>query len=146
MTWSVRVTSGGRRRAVAYARHHRFEVGAPVEFDQRADTVSALEYALGALAADLVNSFTELCRRRRVEIYAVEALVSGTLGNPLFVLEVIGEAGSPALERVALKVYVSSPAPPDTIEALWRDAQALSPLAVTLRAAVRLELELTLTP
>ena len=145
MTWSLRVRSVGRRRAVAYARQHRFEIGAPVEFDERADAVSALEYALGALAGDLVNTFTELARRRRVPLDGVEAVVSGALDNPLTVLEVVGEQGRPVLETVTLKVYVTSPAPSGQIEALWSDAQALSPLTVTLRGALDLQLHLTLT-
>ena len=146
MKWTVRVRSVGRRRAVAYARLHRFEVGAPVEFDPQGDAVSSLEFALGALAADLLNTFTELARRRRIELDGVEAVVGGTLENPLAVLEVVGEQGGPALESVAIKLYVTSPAPPERIDELWRDAQRLSPLTVTLRAAVALELELVLTP
>jgi hypothetical protein len=146
VTWSLRIRSIGRRRAAAYARQHRFEIGAPVEFDERADTVSALEYALGALAGDLVNTFTELARRRRVPLDGVEAVVSGDLENPLAVLEVVGEEVRPHLNTVTLKLYVTSPAPAERIDELWRDAQSLSPLTATLRGALDLQLLLTLTP
>lgn len=63
MQWSVRARSAGRRRTVAYARSHSFEVGAPVEFDEAATAVSALEYVLGALAAEMINGFTDLARQ-----------------------------------------------------------------------------------
>ena len=136
----------GRRRAVAYARDHRFEVGAPVEFDETSDTVSALEYALAALAADLVNTFSTLARRRRLEIDAIEAVATGRLNNPLTVLQVVGEEGHPGLEHVGLKIFVGSAAPAAEVSALWEEAQTLSPLAKTLRTALTLDLDLVITP
>lgn len=146
MTWRVRVVSTGRRRATAYARGHRFEVGPAVSFDAEADPVSALEYALAALAADLVSTFTGLARRRRLEIDAVEAVATGALNNPLTVLQVVGEEGHPGLERVVIKMYVVSPAAPAEIGRVFEEARALSPLARTLRAAVDLSIELDITP
>ena len=143
MSWTVR--AAGRGRATAYVRTHRFEVGAPVEFDAQAETVSALEYALAALAADLLGTFGALARRRRVEIDATEAVVTGTLNNPLTVLKVVGEEGHPGLEHVTLKLYVRSPAPPEQLHAVWAEARMLSPLARTLAAAVALDLELAIT-
>jgi len=144
--WTVRVRSAGRQRAVAYARDHRFEVGAPVEFDHAAERVSALEYVLGAFAADLVNTFTTLARVRRLEVDAVEAVVSGALDNPLTVLRVVGEAGHPGIERIRLKLYVASAEPHAAIERVWREAQELSPLTRTFQAALTLELEIVVTP
>ena len=146
MNWTVRVRADGRRRAVAYARQHRFEVGAPVEFDREASAVSALEYALVALAADLVGTFQEHARRSRVPVDAAEAVVTGALNNPLTVLRVVGEEGHPGLERVTLKLYVVSSAPPDDVRRVWDDARALSPLARTLGTALDLDLELAITP
>jgi hypothetical protein len=73
VSWTVRVRATGRRRATAYVRDHRFEVGPPVEFDTAAATVSSLEHALAALAADLVTTFAALARRRRMDVDALEA-------------------------------------------------------------------------
>lgn len=146
MKWSARVRAVGRGRVAVYVRDHRFEVGRAVEFDAEAPTVSALEHALAALAADLVDTFSALARRRRVELDAVEAVVTGELNNPLTVLEVVGEEGHPGLERIALKLYVQSGAAPEALHALWRDARALSPLARTLGAAVDLRLALEVLP
>ncbi len=142
----MRVTGTGRRRSTAYAREHRFQVGAPVAFDAAADRVSALEYALGALASDLLTTFTELCRRRRLDVGPVEAVVTGELDNPLTVLRVVGEEGGPGLSTITLKVYAGSSEAADVLEAVWREAQSLSPLAVTFRAAVALDLELRIHP
>ena len=146
MSWTVRVRAAGRRRAVAYVRDHRFEVGAPVEFDREAPAVSALEYALAALAADLVGTFAEQARRSRVPVGAAEAVVTGSLNNPLTVLRVVGEEGHPGLERVTVKLYVASPAAADDARRVWDDARRLSPLARTLGVALDLDLELAITP
>lgn len=146
VTWSVRVRATGRDRATAYVRRHRFEIGAPVQFDDAADAVSALEYTLGALAADLVNGFAALARRRRLSLDAVEALVTAELNNPLTVLAVVGEAGHPGMERVVAKVYVTSGDTDDDLRRAWSDALALSPLARTLRDAVDLRIELRIDP
>jgi hypothetical protein len=144
--WSVRVRATGRDRATAYVRRHRFEIGAPVQFDAEAEAISAVEYVLGALAADLVNGFAALARRRRLAVEAVEAVVTGELNNPLTVLAVIGEAGHPGMERAAVKVYVTSGASDDDVRQVWSDALERSPLARTLRAAVSLQIDLRIEP
>lgn len=144
--WSVRVRSTGHDQATAYVRQHRFLVGAPVHFDEAAEAISALEYALGALAADLVVGFAALARRRRVRVDAVEAVVLGQLNNPLTVLSVVGEVGHPGMERVAVKVYVTSDADEEELQRAWSDALELSPLARTLRDAVDLQFELRIVP
>jgi hypothetical protein len=148
MNWSVRVVGSGRRRATAYARAHRFEVGAPVEFDEAAPAVSTLEYALAAVAAELAGTFTELARRRRIEVDGIEATANGELDNPLTWLEVVGEPGHPGLHRLDVKLYVISPADPAVLQALWERACALSPLVRTLSAAPGLDLclELDISP
>lgn len=146
MQWSVRARSAGRRRTVAYARSHSFEVGAPVEFDEAATAVSALEYVLGALAAEMINGFTDLARRQHLEVDAVEAVVTGTLNNPLTLLHVVGEEGDPGLEGVTLKLYVSTPAPAAEAQRVWEQAQAYSPLALTLQPTVALDFEMAVTP
>jgi uncharacterized OsmC-like protein len=146
VNWSVRVRSGGRRRAVAYARQHRFEVGGAVAFDEAEDAVSSLEYALGALAAELVTGFTERARRRRLEVGGVEAVVTGELNNPLTVLDVMGEEGHPGLERIGVKLYVASGAPPEQIRRVLEETRERASLARTLRGVVALDVELEVVP
>jgi OsmC-like protein len=144
--WGVRVRATGPDRATAYARSHRFEVGAPVHFDEAAETISAVEYTLGALAADLVNGFTAMARRRRLPMNAVEAIATVELNNPLTVLAVVGEGGHPGIERVRVKVYVTTDASVDDVRQLWSDALKLSPLARTLHGAADLQVELRIEP
>lgn len=139
--WTVRVTATEPRTARAIARQHRFLVGDPVTFDQAAPGVSALEYALGALGAELANGLRAVARSRRVAVEEVEALVRGELNNPLICLGVVGETGHPGLERVYVKLYVRAP-DPEAVRSLWETVLARSPLTHTLRAATHLDLEL----
>jgi OsmC-like protein len=141
-TWRLRVSATERGQATVFTRQHRFRVGAPVHFDQSYEAVSALEYVLGAIGADLVNGLQASARKRRMTIEQAEAVVEGELNNPLTYLGVVGETGHPGLERVRIKVYLASPEPEEVIRHLWQEMLATSPLVCTFRAAIQLELTL----
>lgn len=143
-TWSLRIRGDGTDSAKVTTRHHQFTVGAPLSFDREYDRATALELALGALAADVVNGFTVLADRERVEIDDVEATVHAELDNPLTYLGVVGEEGDPGLTRVEVKVYASSPAPEPAVREVWEEAHRRSPLINTFQACIDLELSLQL--
>jgi hypothetical protein len=144
--WNLRVHAGVDGRATAYVRAHQFEVGAPLHFDPDYAHVTALEYALGALGAELANGMMARCRRRRIHVEQVEVLVGAELRNALTYLDVIGETGDPGLKRVTVRVYASSEAAQDQLEQVWSELLARSPLACTLAAAVQLDLVLQVVP
>jgi hypothetical protein len=125
-----------------YARKHAFVVGRPLDFDPEAATVSALEYLLGALGADVLNGFRAEAVRRRLHLDRAEATVEGRLDNPLTHLAVIGEVGHPGLGRADVKVYASAAAPEAALKQAWADALERSPLVCTLRPTVDLRLDL----
>lgn len=140
-TWNLRVHSDDPGRATVYVRRHRFEVGVPLQFDDEYPLVTALEHALGALAADVVVGLRRVAKRRRVDVDRVEAIVRAQVDNPLTFLQVVGEDGDPGLERIAIKVYVSSVDPLERVEEVWQEALSISPLARTFARSVALELE-----
>jgi len=140
--WDLRVASNQRDRASVFARRHSFEVGAPLGFDAAYERITALEYALGALGADLVNGLQEVARRKRVALDHVEALVQGKLHNALTYLGVVGEQGSPGLERVTIKVYISTLEPEENVRGVWEEMLSRSPLVHTFRNAALLDLSL----
>jgi hypothetical protein len=141
-TWTLHVSAMEGGQATVFARQHQFRVGAPVHFDRAYEAVSALEYVLGAIGADLVNGLQILARKRRVVIEQLEAVVMGELNNPLTHLGVIGEAGHPGLEKVHIRVYLASPQEEATIQRLWQEMLATSPLVRMFQAAIQLELSL----
>lgn len=144
-SWDLRVRGEGDHRATVYTRSHQFTVGEPLSFDREYEHLTALEQALGALGADAVNGLTVVADRERVEIDDVEATLHAELDNPLTYLGVVGEEGDPGLERVAIKLYVSSPAPEEAVRDVWEEARRRSPLMNTFRASVDLETTLRIT-
>ena len=140
--WRLRVSAAERGQATVFTRQHQFRVGAPVHFDRTYEAISAVEYVLGALGADVVNGLQILARKQRMHLEQIEAVGEGELDNPLIYLGVIGETGHPGLQTARIKVYVASSEEETAIYRLWDEMLATSPLVHTLRAAVQLELSL----
>jgi hypothetical protein len=141
--WSIRVAGTARDRARVSVRTHQFTVGRPLSFDVEDGAISALEYALGAVGAEIVNGLRAEAARRRLTIDHAEALVHGELDNPLTHLEVVGETGNPAIAGIRVKLYVSSPEGRPVVEAAWQHARRLLPLTRTLAAYIDVDLILT---
>ena len=138
--WNVRVSATGKDSVRAFARKHQFTVGAPVHFDQDYGEISAIEYVLGAVGAELVHGLVSLGRRRRLAIDHAEALVQGELDDALAYLGVVGATGHAGLARVAVKVYAGSVEDEHAVHQLWDEVLERSPLARMLRSAIRFEL------
>lgn len=144
-SWELRIKSVGDDTAKAYTRQREFTVGTPLSFDREYDGTTALETALGALGADLVNGLTFRADRARVDLDAVEATVHAELENPLTYLDVVGEEGHPGVARIDIKIFVSSLAPEEEIRELWDKVRELSPLLRTFREGADVETTLELT-
>jgi OsmC-like protein len=140
--WRARVTAEAPDRSSVYTRRHRFVVGKPLDFDAESEAVSAIEYALGALCADVVSGLCAAAKRRRVHLDGAEGTVEGRLDNPLVHLGVVGEEGHPGISSVLVKVYASSPDPEEDVRDAWEEALERSPLVRTLQECVDLILEL----
>ena len=140
--WDLRVSSDADDQATVFVRRHAFAVGLPLQFDPAYGRITALEYVLGALGADLANGLRAAAHRRRLAVDRVEALVQGELDNALTHLGVVGERGHPGVRRISVKVFVSSFEPEAGIRSAWEETLARSPLVRTFRDAMQLELTL----
>jgi uncharacterized OsmC-like protein len=138
--WTLRVTAVQPSGSVIHARKHSFAAGVPLSFDAEYDAVSALEVLLGAVGADLVGGIQTVARRRRVEIDDIEAVVQGTLHNPMVYLRVVGEVGDAGIRAIEARVYISSLDDDARVRAVWQEVLDTSPLVNTLNKAVKLEL------
>ena len=144
ITMSLRVTAPGSAAARVSIGRRQFSIGRPVEFDDASPHVAALEYALGAAGGEIVNGLREFARRQRIEIDAIEALVSGELEHALTYLEVVDETQPPRIARITVKVFVLA-ADHTAIRTLFADMLDRLPLACTLRTTLDLRTELILT-
>lgn len=143
--WNLRIVAEGREPATVYVRKHQFRVGVPLQFDPEYGNITALEYALSALAADVVGGLQVVSHRRRIKLDNIEAVVSGELNNPLTYLGVVGEIGSPGIEQVNMIVYVSSTTTEEEIRQIWEEMLQKAPLVQTLKSTVKLNITLKVT-
>jgi uncharacterized OsmC-like protein len=143
---SLRVSASPKTgSATAFTRKHQFTVGAPVAFDEQDPHISALEYVLGGLGAELVTGLLATARARHQPVDHAEAVVKGELDDPLAHIGVVGATGSPALARVSIKVYASGD-DEAALRDLWKLTLERSPLVHTLEKTVRLDIELVVLP
>jgi len=142
---TLRVTGGVRDVARVAVRRQQFLVGRPIEFDESSPRIAALEYALGAVGAELVNGLREFAHRRRVPLDAIEALVTAELEHELVYLDVIGERGHPAVRQLHVKLFVAC-ADAAAVRALLDEVLEKLPLTRTLSAATSVSTELIVTP
>jgi hypothetical protein len=146
-TWQcrLRITTTDSDTSRVLVRRHHFAVGRPIDFDAESVHVTALEYALAAIGAEIVGGLRVFAKRRRIELDGVEAVVDGEVENPLTYLEVVGESGYPGLSGVSVKVYVASPRDEETLQRLWYETLERLPLVRTFSHAMKFSVELTLT-
>lgn len=141
-SWTVRAHRGAERVTKIYARNHLFSVGSQASFDIKDAHLSAVEYLLGALAADLTAGFQAQTARRRIPVTGIEMQLSGSLNNALTHLGVIGEEGRPGFESMSGTLYVSADAALTDLEELWQTALERSPLFNTLKHCVKISISL----
>ena len=144
--WTVRVRATADGGASVLARTQRFEVGDASPFDAELTRVSGLEYALGALGAELSAGLIVRARRQGRMIEEAEAVVRCKLDDPLAALGVIGATGHAGIGFLHVKVVARTLEPPEVVAALWRETLAASPLCVTLAKACPLEADCEIVP
>jgi hypothetical protein len=145
MTCTLRVTAPDPDVTHVSVRRRQFSVGRPIEFDDASPRIAALEYALGALAGEVVSGLRVFASRRRLIVDHIEAVMTGEVEHALAYLEVVGETGRPRIVHVRVKVYVASPDEPG-VRRLWDELLDRLPLVCTLRTAFPLDLDLIVTP
>ncbi len=143
--WPIRARwLAGQSRV--YLRNHEFRVGVQAGLRDTDDAPSAIEYLLGALGGDLLAGLAAQAEKRQIEVYDMEATLSGRLDNVLVHLGVIGETGHAGLARVDGKIYLSADTDAPTVAELWRAATERSPLYQTLSRAAAIAIAVELAP
>lgn len=143
--WDLRVSATDQGTVRVVARKNLFEVGAPLDFDEDSAHVTALEYGLGALGAELVGGLKRRAESRHMKVDHVEAAVQGELNDPLAAIGVVGAKGHPGFERIRVNVYVSSSERETELERLWQEVLETSPLLRTFQASAKVDVTLQIT-
>jgi uncharacterized OsmC-like protein len=135
--WRARSRSTGQMKSTVYFRNFSLEVGQPASFEEKDDHPSAVEYLLSALAGALSTGFRTECAKDGLEIDDIEIAIKGKLENVLAHLGI--EEGDPSFKSIELKCFASTMEDPERVRASWKRAFDRSPLAQTLKKAVKLE-------
>jgi len=140
--WRARIRSTGRLESTVYCRNFSWKTGQPASFEERDEHPSAVEYLLGALAADLCAAFANECSQHSLEVDDVELSVRGRLDNVLAHLGL--EEGDPSFRGIEVKCFAATLDDQDAVRGAWQRTVARSPLAATLDKAVDLKLKLAI--
>ena len=136
----------GVHRARLVTRNLSFTADRQLGLDPEAELPAALDLLVGALAADLLIGFGREASRAGTPLHEAELRLEAYLANPLVALGVVGETGSPALERIQGKLFVSADGDPAAMRALWERACAHAPVLATLRNCATIDITFRLVP
>jgi OsmC-like protein len=100
-----------------------------------------VEYLLGALGADLAQGLQVRASRVGIRVENLELQLSGRLDN-IFVYLGAESSGHSGFSRISGTAHVRADADEATLQALWREVLAASPLLQTLSRPVETEINL----
>ncbi len=138
--WARFRWEGGLQGRV-HVRNQSFIVDESVDRSGREAGISALEYVLGALGACLGLGFIFHATRRGIAVRNLEVALEGRTDNLLRFLGLDGE-GHPGYGEVIAKAYVDADADEETLQALWAETVATSPVGNTFMRPVALRAEI----
>ena len=142
---SARASVRQRDEVVFYTRSLQLSVGVPMTFDAQAPLASAMEFALAAVAADVLGGFARLADRARLVIDAAEAVINAEVASPLAYIGVVGETGQPRLSRLTMLAYLDTGEARSDLQPVWDEALRRAPFINTLRPSVDLDLDFRIT-
>jgi hypothetical protein len=140
--WKARARCTGHLKSTVYFRNFSIEIGQPASFEESDKHPSAVEYLLSALAGDLVTGFSTECTKSSLKVDDIEMTISGKLNNILAHLGL--EEGDPSFASIEMKCFVSTFEDEAKVREVWERTVRRSPLAVTLRKAVDVNIKLAI--
>ena len=142
--WSARFRWTGGFRGQALVRQHTFVVDEPATLVGGDTAPNAVEYVLGALGGCLSVGFILNATKRGVRVRNLELALDGKIDNILTFFG-FSKDGHSGYREVTVKAYVDTDADDATLQAIWSDTLATSPVGNTLTRSVILRPELVRT-
>lgn len=139
--WTARVRWLGGFKNKAFVRNHSFVVDEPSSLVGEDEAPNAVEYVLSALGACLATGFVLNATKRGVAIQNMEIALDGELDNILTFLG-LSRDGHPGYRTMTAKLFVQAAADQETLQQLWKETVATSPVGNTLARNVTIVPEL----
>lgn len=135
--WSARVRWLGGFKGRAYIREHSFLIDEPADLAGKDEAPNAVEYVLGALGACLTVGFVLNATKRGIPLRHLEIALEGEIDNILTFLG-LSQEGHPGYREITVRAYVDTDADEGTLQAVWTETVATSPVGNTLARSVAL--------
>jgi uncharacterized OsmC-like protein/TusA-related sulfurtransferase len=139
--WQCRVSWTGGGQTTVFCRNHSWSVGQPASFDLQDEAPSAIEYVLGALGSCLAMGFQIRASQQGIAIENLEISLNGQIDN-IFVFLGVETTGHSGFKALGGTLYVQADAEPETLEAIWQQTLAASPVMNTLTHAAAMLIEM----
>ena len=140
-SWSARFRWLGGFKGQALIRNHTFEVDEPSDLAGKDTAPNAVEYVLGSLGSCLTVGFVLNATKRGISISNLEIALDGTIDNILTFLG-LSDKGHPGYKEISVKAYVDSDADEKTLQEIWQETLATSPVGNTVTRPVTLKAEI----
>lgn len=128
--WSARVRWETGFRSKALVRNHTFIVDEPATLIGEDLAPNAAEYVLAAYGACLTTGLALNATKSGVKLRNVEVVVEGSLDNILTFFG-MSDRGHPGFKQISVKGYVDADTDDATLNKIWRETVASSPVGNT---------------
>lgn len=140
--WSMRARRTSDLETTLYTRNFSWKSAASIDFDRTGKLPSSLEQFFGAILSDVMNCLALRCSRHGIILDDLEATLNATLNNTLAAVGL--ESGEASVDKIAVAIYVTTPAPETEIRSRLDEALADSAAFGTMRKACEIESRLIL--
>jgi uncharacterized OsmC-like protein len=132
----------GGFRFNSFVRNNTFVVEEPASTTAADNAPNAMEYVLGALGACLSTGFVLNATRQGITIINLEVALDSTQDN-VFTFFGLSDEGHPGFMEVRAKLYVQADADEATLQKIWEQSVATSPVGNSLARNVTITPEIS---
>ena len=133
----------GGFRFNSFVRNNTFVVEEPASTTAADNAPNAMEYVLGALGACLSTGFVLNATRQGIPIINLEVALDSTQDN-VFTFFGLSDDGHPGFMEVRAKLYVQADADEATLQQIWEQSVATSPVGNSLARNVTITPEISI--
>ena len=132
----------GGFRFNSFVRNNTFVVEEPASTTAADNAPNAMEYVLGALGACLSTGFVLNATRQGITVINLEVALDSTQDN-VFTFFGLSDDGHPGFAEVRAKLYVQADADEATLQKIWEQSVATSPVGNSLARNVTITPEIS---